>query len=55
MLQSGSSTTTSRDSGNMCANRTHRTTGAVTGSMRLKGFRHRLPTGCQPVGTDDHL
>ncbi|MFJ6424557.1 hypothetical protein [Streptomyces hydrogenans] len=55
VLQLESSATAPGDSGNMYLNRVHRTTGAVTGSMRLKGFGHGISMGCQPVGGESHL
>ncbi|MBP2586057.1 hypothetical protein J3A78_006535 [Streptomyces sp. PvR006] len=41
--------------GNLYLNRIHRRTGAVTGSMQLKGFGHGLSMGAEPVGTDTYL
>ncbi|MCB8901978.1 MULTISPECIES: hypothetical protein [unclassified Streptomyces] len=41
--------------GNLYLNRINRRTGAVTGSMQLKGFGHGLSMGAEPVGADTYL
>ncbi|MFD5764863.1 hypothetical protein ACFWIN_03440 [Streptomyces sp. NPDC127049] len=41
--------------GNLCLNRISRTTGKITGWMRLTGFGHGLSMGCVPVGLDSYL
>ncbi|MFB7405710.1 hypothetical protein ACFCZ2_00870 [Streptomyces sp. NPDC056202] len=53
VLQVESSATAAQ--GNLYLNRIHRRTGAVTGSMQLKGFGHGLSMGAEPVGTDTYL
>ncbi|MEU7700517.1 hypothetical protein ACF064_02340 [Streptomyces sp. NPDC015492] len=41
--------------GNLWLNRINRRTGAITGSMQLKGFGHGLSMGAEPVGADTYL